>query len=67
MDFPGFHIDGSVLVALLVLLNTLVGGYTAFLARRTHEAVNGMQAQKVSDAHQAGVSEGIAINPPAAS
>ena len=60
MDFPGYHLDGSALVALLVLANTVVLAYTARLAQKTHEAVNGMKAAEVAEAHQKGVTEGKA-------
>lgn len=58
MDIPGVHIDGAVLLALLGVINTVVLAYIARTTTRTHNAVNGMQEQKVSDAHQLGVDEG---------
>lgn len=60
MDFPGFHVDGSALTALLVLLNTAVNALVLMKVRQTHDAVNGMQVTKVEEAHQAGVVEGAA-------
>lgn len=55
--------DGSAITALLVLVNTLVLLWTRQTVRATHDAVNGMQAGKVTDAHQAGVVEGARAIP----
>jgi hypothetical protein len=67
MDFPGFHLDGGAMVALLALLNTGLLIYAARLQAKTHDLVNGMQAGKVAEAHQLGVTEGAATGgtPPA--
>jgi len=65
MDLPGFHLDGSAFAALFSLLNTLVLLYSARQVASTHAAVNGMQAAKVAEAHQAGVAEVVATLPPA--
>ena len=46
------------MVALLVLINTALSAWVVRTTSKVHDAVNGMQAAKVSEAHQAGVTEG---------
>lgn len=66
MDIPGVHIDGTVLVALIALVNTALLAWIGNTARRTHDAVNGIQAQAVRDARAEGVATGEGGRGPAA-
>ena len=59
MDFPGFHVDPYALTALITLINTGLLIWQARTVSATHAAVNGMQQQKVADAHAAGLAEGV--------
>lgn len=45
-------------MALIALANTLLLLWTSRKVVATHDAVNGIQAQKIADAHQLGVTEG---------
>ncbi len=63
MDFPGFHLDGGAIVALLSLVNTALLVWNARTVQATHGLVNGMQKAAVAEAVQAGVAAGVAIAP----
>jgi hypothetical protein len=66
MDLPGFHVDGSAIVALLALFNTIVLVYSTRKTIATHDAVNGLQAAKIDSAHALGVVQGVRLaDPPA--
>lgn len=66
MDLPGFHLDGSALVALLALINTALTVWVARTTQATHTAVNGIQADKAAIVRSAAVIEAVAptLTPP---
>lgn len=64
MDIPGLHVDGGAITALLVIINTLINVYMTRTAIKTKDAVNGVMAAKVAEAHAAGVVQGANLTPP---